>query len=533
MVRSTLPQLNASDAPPDWASFSHPEGLFSLRYPVDWEQIPPPGAEACFAVAADAYTFLEIYALQPRTEENLVHRYTSVNLEFLKEEHADLRVIRQEEISVRNASTCVRLIVEYRDQDFMTTTDYFVMGSESMILSVNLKMISSLYENVVPVFEQVAGSVKAADLLAIDTLQPDRWESIGVLFDIDQLGETEEQRRSYGHQALLIFMRHLDPCAVGRAVLWHGDTDATLRGGEQRYAIAVTPENPAALTLIREAFSRVEDKGLAPLSQRFCKHPVDLDFSSGSPRAISREPLPLGFSLDEDGTCVITKLNGEDVALCRKFGWRFKLPDKVQAVVAEIHEGKISPESAGMIEEMECVFQAIDLEISGVPRILLEYVKYFEQQCEQITTSSPPSSLILQFPFMIALGRLGDLMFWSREEILARVDRDEVLSAIQYLGVLSFSRESYEAASECFQRLEECAQENSPQKLDALAWRQRCLARVKKPEAESRAPQVQAIQIDDTVVKHVNEEVADGRRIEAVQDLECEETVCPTEPTRS
>ena len=370
-----------------------------------------------------------------------------------------------------------------------------------------------------------------SNLPQLNASDPDRWESIGVLFDIDQLGETEEQQSSYGHQALLIFMRHLDPRAVGRAVLWHGDTAATLGGSEQRYAIAVTPENPAALTLIREVFSKVEDKGLAPLSQRFCRHPVDLDFSTGSPRPISREPLPLWFSLDDDGTCVITQLSGDDVALCSKFGWKFKLPDKVQALVAEIHEGNISPESLTMTDEMACAFQAIDLEVPGVPRTLLEYSKYFGQQCEQITPSSPPSSLLLQFPLMMSLGRLAELMHWSREKILARTDRDEVLSAIQYLGELSFGRESYERAIECFQRLEERAPENSRQKLDAITWRDRCLARMKKPESsESLTPQPQATQTDDIQAKHVNAEVNE-RTSEAVQYLKGDRTVYSTETT--
>lgn len=121
------------------------------------------------------------------------------------------------------------------------------------------------------------------------------WLSVGVLFDIDNLGATRIEHMFYGKQARKIFMKNFDPRTAAPAVLWSGDTQKTLDGEENRFCIAITTSSEILESVIA-AFSRLTDAGLAPPGERFCKDPVSLDVSASTPRAI-----PPWLSIDEGG----------------------------------------------------------------------------------------------------------------------------------------------------------------------------------------------------------------------------------------
>lgn len=126
----------------------------------------------------------------------------------------------------------------------------------------------------------------------------------------------------YGTQARLIFMKHFNPRAVGRSYLWQGDTQKTLDGNARQFCIAVSVSNPAALNALRDAFSRASDKGLAASAMRFSERPVDLDFSTGSPKPVRREPLPVWMWIEDGGRAVVD--DPEDVELCKHYGWAYR-----------------------------------------------------------------------------------------------------------------------------------------------------------------------------------------------------------------
>jgi hypothetical protein len=151
------------------------------------------------------------------------------------------------------------------------------------------------------------------------------WPSIGVLFAIDKLGETDDERMFYGTQARRIFMRHFNPRAIGGAYLWHGDAQTRGPDGERRFCIAVSLQDGTKLGKVQEFFAHESDRGLAPFTQRFCMHPVDVDFSTGAPRPIRREPLPLWLGLDSSGIAVLPVADAEDESLCDEFGWSFRV----------------------------------------------------------------------------------------------------------------------------------------------------------------------------------------------------------------
>jgi hypothetical protein len=154
------------------------------------------------------------------------------------------------------------------------------------------------------------------------------WPSVGVLFDIDSLGATPSEHMFYGLQARLIFMKYFHPRMASPAVLWSGDTQKTLDGNENRFCIAISA-GAIALESVMAAFSHLSDAGLASPEERFCKHPVDLDLSTGSPRAIHLEPLPLWLSIDAQGVAVLPEpVIAEDVELCRQHGWKYRTSTK-------------------------------------------------------------------------------------------------------------------------------------------------------------------------------------------------------------
>jgi hypothetical protein len=155
---------------------------------------------------------------------------------------------------------------------------------------------------------------------------PTLWHSLGVLFDIDALGRTDEERMFYGRQARVIFMKHFRSCYVGRCYLWHGDTQSTLDGAQaRRFCIAVTTMFPSELQRVRTTYDMANDTGLAPRRQRFLENPVDLDFATDEPKIIRREPLPLWFSVDDTSTVVLPAAEAEDIELMERFGWFYRV----------------------------------------------------------------------------------------------------------------------------------------------------------------------------------------------------------------
>ena len=76
------------------------------------------------------------------------------------------------------------------------------------------------------------------------------WPSVGVLFEIDHLGATPEEQMYYGSQARKIFVKHFRPSMASPSYLWHGDTQETLNGNENRFCIAVSASSRAIESIV-------------------------------------------------------------------------------------------------------------------------------------------------------------------------------------------------------------------------------------------------------------------------------------------
>jgi len=291
------------------------------------------------------------------------------------------------------------------------------------------------------------------------------WPSIGILFDIDAIrGDNDDAAFFYGREVRRIFMTHFDPAAVGRAILWHGETQATLDGDERFWCIAITVADPTRLDLVRAAFLRIEARGLPPGAQRFREHPVDVTFRGAQPVPLRREPLMQWLLVDETGTLILAQPTAEDAYLCRKFRKKFRLPDGLQSQLERIQNGTAAPETVAPkgTDEEACIIEAIDLEIPGVPANLAKYVDYFQK-------SGPKWGL--QF----AAGRLEEIIGWPREKLTGRPDRKELEDSLALLGRMFFSIEVYEGAEASFSKLAECVGDGDPRSAEISSWRQRCL----------------------------------------------------------
>jgi hypothetical protein len=255
-----------------------------------------------------------------------------------------------------------------------------------------------------------------------------RWESIGLLYDIDELLKADKRHANYGEPARHTFMMHFEPERIRRAFLWQGDTESTLAGRARHWCIAVTPEDPAAIRAYREMFGSVMGPGLLPPSERFVLHPVDLDVSGGSFREIRREPLKSWFQVDDEGEIVLSSPIDEDVVLCRNFGHRFRLPEKLAKLVSCIHDGSLALEaisSSEPIAEVSAVFAAVEFEREGVPGTLVRFAKYYKDRQYDIYAR-------------YCVGQILPILDWSDRKVNGRSDSSDVRAAREYLTLLGY-----------------------------------------------------------------------------------------------
>jgi hypothetical protein len=112
--------------------------------------------------------------------------------------------------------------------------------------------------------------------------------TLGVLFDIDELGEG-----LYGFAAYKVLFNAIDTRKLAGCELSDGDAMATLEGRARHYCIAITSPDPLKLRLVRSVVSTLDAKGLLPVESRFLEH-----------ADVSREPLVNTASIDSAGQLI-------------------------------------------------------------------------------------------------------------------------------------------------------------------------------------------------------------------------------------
>lgn len=108
---------------------------------------------------------------------------------------------------------------------------------------------------------------------------------IGVLFDIEALDNV-----MYGYAAYRIFFDAVGRDVLAGSTLSDGDTRATLDGAENRYCIAVESPDDATIAAVKDALTRANVPGLAPLPIRFM-----------SERLVRDEPLVFAAHVGTEG----------------------------------------------------------------------------------------------------------------------------------------------------------------------------------------------------------------------------------------
>ncbi len=116
---------------------------------------------------------------------------------------------------------------------------------------------------------------------------------LGILFDIDALGGG-----FYGPAAYRIFFAAVDSRTIPGALLRDGDTNATLRGRERHYCIAVASASQDHIEHVRKVMSACEADGLLPLAQRFLET-----------AAVAGEPLVLAGPVNAAGEFLAAELS--------------------------------------------------------------------------------------------------------------------------------------------------------------------------------------------------------------------------------
>jgi hypothetical protein len=115
------------------------------------------------------------------------------------------------------------------------------------------------------------------------------YQRLGIVFDIEALANM-----SYGRAAYLILFRAILPAdrrLLAGAIIWDGDTAATLAGGTRRdYVIAVGKRHARDLGQLHHLLSSGGHRALRAGSERFLTED-----------ALAREPLVPAASFDESG----------------------------------------------------------------------------------------------------------------------------------------------------------------------------------------------------------------------------------------
>lgn len=112
--------------------------------------------------------------------------------------------------------------------------------------------------------------------------------AIGILFDIDELDSG-----LYGHAAYKVFFSAIDTHLLAGCVLSDGDTNATLTGRANQYCIAVNAPDHVAISAVKDALSKSNEKGLLPVSSRFMDDAL-----------VRREPLVQATFIGSSGELV-------------------------------------------------------------------------------------------------------------------------------------------------------------------------------------------------------------------------------------
>lgn len=115
---------------------------------------------------------------------------------------------------------------------------------------------------------------------------------LGIVFNIADFDG------GYGEGAFRIFYKNLDPYMMGSFSIFDGDTRKTLYENDNQYCIAIQTFDQDVFDYVKRTMSEADDKGLAPLSERFIE---------GSD--MEREMMTLVYSADVRNGHVMAKSN--------------------------------------------------------------------------------------------------------------------------------------------------------------------------------------------------------------------------------
>ena len=169
--------------PKDWREFLHPESLYWLRFPPEWEEASAKSPEASFAAVSDNGLLLfEIISMNVG-DSDLENFEDSVDLigrllaDSLRDSHPDFEIQSNERVDlppVKDAAwdrlpsppvlerpkACRRMVCTYSDpMEF--TQECYILNRDASVLACNFKVVSSEYSGMEDVFRKVAGAVRA------------------------------------------------------------------------------------------------------------------------------------------------------------------------------------------------------------------------------------------------------------------------------------------------------------------------------------------------------------------------------------
>lgn len=166
-----LPMSTHSGPPQGWIEFRCRERTFTMHRPPDWQPLDPPASEGAGLSCAGpgGFKLLEAFSYRrsgyiPSGAPYLAAIVADGLAETLGQEegHANAHVRRRDQVDFPGADYGLRMVVSYTDRGLETTSDYLIVGDRGRAVMLALKVLSADYESILPLYQQVIGSLKLA-----------------------------------------------------------------------------------------------------------------------------------------------------------------------------------------------------------------------------------------------------------------------------------------------------------------------------------------------------------------------------------
>lgn len=168
-----------AEFPKPWTRFESWDHSFSIEYPAQWRVLDPPLSEGASLSCGVPHTLLEGFGFEwggpPEPGgPDLVTILGDGIVETAGKEagQSNGRVISRRKVRFKKAGHSQRVLVTYTERGLKTTTDYCIVGTGNKAVQIAFKVLSTEYDRMLPVFEEILNTLGAPWMLEQRSADP-------------------------------------------------------------------------------------------------------------------------------------------------------------------------------------------------------------------------------------------------------------------------------------------------------------------------------------------------------------------------